>query len=269
MKKMLFFCSMFVSLFLMNTKSYGQITISNTESRDKIVAIDPFNVCGIAIDEYGYFLFSNTSNTFDNAFIMYLGVEKDGAIQTLRDLLALVEMVKTQNVTFQSCTSTSYTASMVHNGIQISTPDLAGKVYLHKSLLNWLIGQLENPQGGPWNSFDDASNAMGPSMQATGVAWGGKLFKWGATYYLSHPSGVFYLGSSKEDAIETLREYIELMSSKENVWPTIIMKSTLCARVVSVIEFGAKTAYVYPLDESPQISLYQLYMKKHLKALEE
>lgn len=259
---------MFVSLFLMNTKSYGQITISNTESRDKIVAIDPFNVCGIAIDEYGYFLFSNTSNTFDNAFIMYLGVEKDGAIQTLRDLITLVEMVKTQHVTFQSCTNTSYTASMVHNGIQLSTPKHAGDVYLHKSLLNWLIGQLENPKGGPWNSINDAFHAVGDSEIASGVVAGGQVRKWNDTYYYFVPTGGFYLGNSVEDAVETLQEYIEMSSSNEQVWPIIIMNATKSGRVTNRVIVGSKAAVVDPIGGGETTPLYRVYLKKHLNKLE-
>lgn len=268
MKKTLFLCSMLVCLFLTSTKVYGQITISNVESRDKIIAFDPFNFCGIGLDDNGYYLFSNTSNMFDGQFILYLGEEKDGSLKTITDLVVLVDVVKTQNITFQSWNGNSYTASMVHDGIALSSPDHAGKVYLHKSLLNWLIGQLENPQGGPWDSINDASNAVGSSEQATSVVWGGQMRKWGDTYYLSLSTGVFYLGSSKEDAIETLREYTTMMSSNEQVWPIIILKSTLCARVSNLIELGARTAYVYPMDDSPKLTLYQLYMKKHLSALD-
>ncbi len=268
MKRIAVLCSILAGLFLTSTKALGQITISNVEARDKIVALDPYNFCGIGIDENGYFLFSNTSNTFDNAFIMYLGEEKDGSLKTLNDLASLVEVVKSQNVTFQSWSGNSYTASMVYNGIALSTPDRAGDVYLHKSLLNWLIGQLENPQGGPWNSVTEAKNAAGNSEKATSVVVGGQVRKWGASYYYSLTTGDVYLGSSKEDAIETLREYADMASSKEQVWPVIILNSTNCARVTNANELGAKTAYVTPLDGGPQMSLYQLYLKKHLKALE-
>lgn len=85
MKRIAILCSIIASFVLIPIKASGQITISNTEARDKIVALDPYNFCGIGIDESGYFLFSSTSNTFDNAFIMYLGEEKDGSLKTLND----------------------------------------------------------------------------------------------------------------------------------------------------------------------------------------
>lgn len=268
MKKIAVLCSILMSLLLMPSKAIGQITISNTEARDKIVALDPYNICGIGIDEKGYFLFSNTSNTFDDAFFMYLGEGKDGTVKTLKDLVSLVEMVKTEHVTFQAWDGVSYTASTVYNGIELATSGYAGNVYLHKSLLNWLIDQLENPKGGPWNSVNEAINAAGNSEKATSVVVGGQVRKWGDSYYYSLSTGDVYLGSSKEDAVETLRDYAEKASSKEQAWPVIILKSTCCARVTNVNEMGAKTAYVYPLDGGQQMSLYQLYLKKHLKALE-
>lgn len=268
MKRFAILCSIIASFVLIPIKASGQITISNTEARDKIVALDPYNFCGIGIDENGYFLFSNTSNTFDNAFIMYLGDAKEGSLKTLKDLVALVEMTKSQHVTFQSWSGNSYTASTVYNGISLSTPDRAGDVYLHKSLLNWLINQMENPKGGPWNSVTEAFNAMGNSEKATSVVVGGQVRKWGESYYYSLSTGDVYLGSSREDAIETLREYESMASTKDQVWPVIILNSTSCARVTTVNELGAKTAYVNPLDGGQQMSLYQLYLKKHLKALE-
>ena len=110
--------------------------------------------------------------------------------------------------------------------------------------------------------------AMGNSEKATSVVVGGQVRKWGDSYYYSLSTGDVYLGSSREDAIETLREYESMASTKDQVWPVIILNSTSCARVTNVNELGAKTAYVNPLDGGQQMSLYQLYLKKHLKALE-
>ena len=59
----------------------------------------------------------------------------------------------------------------------------------------------------------------------------------------------------------------DLLESRGRCY-VIILNSTSCARVTNVNELGAKTAYVNPLDGGQQMSLYQLYLKKHLKALE-
>ena len=54
MKRIAILCSIIASFVLIPIKASGQITISNTEARDKIVALDPYNFCGIGIDENGY-----------------------------------------------------------------------------------------------------------------------------------------------------------------------------------------------------------------------
>lgn len=252
----------------MPSMAFGQIAITNATSRSQVLAIDPLNQCGISAGDGGFVLFSATSNMFDDAFVLYLGSDKDGAKQTLESLIGLVDVVKTQNVTFQDMTGTSFTARMIYKGLILSTDNYAGDVYMPRSLLKWLLGQLDNPDGGPWDSINDAANAIGFPEKVGNVVAGGQLQKWGSAYCLAANNAKIYLGNSKEDALATMKEYEVFASAKEQVWPVIIINARVQAHVTNAIEFGAKTAYLNPSDNSPTIPLYQLYLKKYVKILE-
>lgn len=247
---------------------FGQIAITNATSRAQVIAIDPLNRCGISVGDGGFVLFSATSNMFDDAFVLYLGSDKDGAKQTLESLIGLVDVVKTQDVTFQDMTGTSYTTRKIHKGLILSTDNYAGDIYMPGSLLKWLLGQLDNPDGGPWDSINDAANAIGHLEKIGNIVAGGQLQKWGSVYCLAANDAKIYLGNSKEDALATMKEYEAFASSKEQVWPVIIINSRVQAHVTNATEFGAKTAYLNLSDNSPTIPLYQLYLKKYVKILE-
>lgn len=267
MKKLL---SSVLTIGLLTTSllSMGQITITQEESRAQVIAVDPLNRCGVATNESGFFLFSSTSNMFDDAFILYLGPDKNGAKQTLESLIGLVEVVKTKHVTFQDFKGAGFTASMIYKGLALASTEYAGEVYVPSSLLSWLLGQLDNPDGGPWNSIKDAANFIGTPEKVGSGALGGQLQKWGSAYYLNYEPNKVYLGNSKEDALATIMEYEAFSSSKEQVWPVILLNARVTAGVTNDIEFGAKTSYVKPSDGSNTFPMYQLYLKRFIKLLD-
>lgn len=248
--------------------AFGQITITQTSARAQVIAVDPLNQCGIGSGEQGYFLFSSTSNMFDDAFILYLGKDKIGAKQTIESLIGLVDAVQSQNVTFQDITGASFTASMIHKGLILTSNDYAGEVYIAGSLLSWLLSQLETPDGGPWNSINDAANEIGSPEKIGNIVAGGQLQKWGSAYCLAANNTKIYLGNSKDDALATIKEYESFASSKDQVWPVIIINARVKGHVTNANELGAKVAYIQPSNGEQRIPLYQLYVKKYVKILE-
>ena len=268
MKRLITSLSLTMAMWAVSLPAFCQITITRTSAKSQVIAVDPLNQCGVATGENGFFLFSSTSNMFDDAFIMYLGADKDGAKRTLESLIDLIDVVKNQNITFQDGAGTSYTASTIYKGLKLTSSDYAGDVYVAGSLLSWLQGQLDNPDGGPWDSITDAANDIGSPEKVGNIVAGGQLQKWGSAYCLAANNAKIYLGNSKEDALATMKEYEAFASSKEQVWPVIIINARVSAQVTNASEIGAKTAYVKPSDGCPTIPLYQLYMKKYVKILE-
>ena len=110
--------------------------------------------------------------------------------------------------------------------------------------------------------------SIGHPEKIGNIVAGGQLQKWGFAYRLAANDTKIYLGNSKEDALATMKEYEAFASSKEQVWPVIIINSRVQAHVTNATEFSAKTAYLNPSDNSPTIPLYQLYLKKYVKILE-
>ena len=268
MKKIIFTLSLVLSSVVYSIAAYGQITITKATTRTQIIALDPFNQCGIGINEQGYFLFSSTSNRFDDAFFLYLGQEKDNAKQTIASLIDLVDIVNTQNVTFQDPTGTSFTARKIFKGLTLSSSNHSGDVHIARSLLSWLLVQIDTPDGGPWDSINDAVHGLGSPTKVASVVAGGQIQKMGSAIFLTGNNDRVYLGNSIDDAIMMLKDYEAFASSSEQEWPVIIINTRVSGKVTNAREFGAKTAYIKPSDRGTTIPLYQIYLKKYIKALE-
>ena len=262
MKRVCFILFFFLVSYSLELRA--QITISNVARKDWIIAVDPINNCGIGNGDNGYFVFAETSNSFDSYFYLYLGKEKSSAIQSLRDIISLVESIGSQVIEFQSWNGDCFSANAVHRGLRLKSEKTAGYVYLHEYLLGYLLRRLELPMEEHWNSVHEAITALGQIDKVAKFVW-----KWGQAYFYRVGETSIYLGSSEEEAYITLSEFSAYISDNQ-MWPIIIINSFTVAEAKNDVELGARLARLSLRrneEVEARIPLYLLYLNSSKTAL--
>lgn len=118
MKKLIFI----LSLLIVSYMGYAQLSVKENITKVETIATARMGYISLKCrDNSRYYLVTNTTNKFDDPFLIYIGLDKESAILTLKDLINLSDTLE-ENATIT-----------IDNGGQECriTPGPMGALYYH------------------------------------------------------------------------------------------------------------------------------------------